>query len=1275
MDDFINFGLRTLDKESGTFSYIRIDSSFNENENETSSGYVAWILSGNEQELWFGTDCGLRKYDFDENLFRTYVPFPGDKTPFMNEVISIGGNGIDNLWIGTRFGLMSFNKKKKEFGSLVKLDPQPYPYFGLRIGPSSGTSAIQEDVSGYLWMIVEGSLWRILPSADQYLGPGTALKWKYKDEGGGINRINSLLVDNPGNIWLPAYGYGICHVIKKTKKFRTFIPAITTTYQIYSIYEDKENRLWMAGNSPVISIEPESHKQTYSWVDSNEFINCINEDRYGNLWLASRMGYVVRSEIYKGEKINFKYYFPDESDPTSLTRWKDHRAFMIITMSYATPNHVSYRDNNGDLWFNTGLGLHDRYDPDLDGFYHLDHRKIDYINNDTCIQREIKGEIWLPSMNGLLRLLPPFSETPGYKITPAKIMAYRHDPADPNSLSSNRIRSIYFSRNLDPGIMWIGTMGGGLSRMTATPAEGTVGYRISFKNYTKTDGLCDNNIIGILEDKLGNLWLSTLNGLSKFNPEMEKFENFFEADGLPTNQFAMADPLQDKNGNMYFPTEFGLLSFYPDSILMNQIVPPVVITRFLISNQPVHPGEHSPLKDDISHTKEIELAYNQNFIAFEFCALNYVNPEKNQYRYMLEGLDKDWIQAGTRRYAEYTNLRHGDYTFRVSGSNNDGIWNEDGTSVQITIHPPPWQTWYAYLVYGLLIIAIILWYRRYLQNRARLRMAVEMERIEKEKILEMDQMRSRFFANISHEFRTPLTLIRGPLDELNRIKSGTITLSRDLLSVMRRNTMRLQRLINQLLELSKLETGKATLQVSGGNLDKFVKTIILSFLSLAESRQIKYEYNASETPRKAFFDPDKVEKILTNLISNAFKYTSPGGTVSVRLEYKPPLGSNTVQPVESEPFAELMVSDTGIGIPPDKLKRIFDRFYQVSHSDTREEEGTGIGLALTKELVDLYRGEIRVESEPGKGSMFCVRLPVSKEQFREEEILVPDKEVRAEPLEQVMDLEEPELAETREIRSPGKGKDAPVILIVEDNVDLRNYISGNLVSSYKVLMAENGKLGLECAVERIPDLVVSDVMMPVMDGMEMCSLLKQDQRTSHIPVIMLTAKADRGSKMEGLETGADDYIIKPFDAEELQVRVKNLIEQRKRLREKFMREFSAEHEWHIPSSPDDQLLHKILDILNEHLSEPEFNVDQMSDILNMSRRQLFRKTSAVTGYTPKDLIRNLRLKKAASLFRSGHKHVAQVMHQVGFNSQSHFGKCFSEFYGMPPSKYINQKHS
>ncbi|MFC2113516.1 ATP-binding protein [Bacteroidota bacterium] len=605
----------------------------------------------------------------------------------------------------------------------------------------------------------------------------------------------------------------------------------------------------------------------------------------------------------------------------------------------------------------------------------------------------------------------------------------------------------------------------------------------------------------------------------------------------------------------------------------------------------------------------------------------------------------------------------GRYYLKIENTYLKIILTDEDDAPQVHVLPPLWRIWWAFIAYGLVIVVIFLWYRTFLLNRTKIRTALEIERIEKEKVQEINRMKSRFFANISHEFRTPLTLLMGPINDLAKNRPDLAEGDKNLLRMMHRNVGRLMSLINQLLDLSKLEIGKVTLQVAEADLTAFVRRIVISFLSLAESKKIQYEYNLTELPGRVYFDGDKLEKILTNLISNAFKFTPEDGIIKVILKYSDTGTNNLPRNME------LSVIDSGKGIPEEMIDKVFDRFYQVG-SPGNAEDGKGIGLSLTKELVELYRGRISVESAPGKGSIFTVVLPVAKEKFNENEIA---NEVLAEPavsgnevsLELLKEQAEYEIQENQDT-----GREGPLILIVEDNLDLRKYISKNLDPSFQILEAENGREGMDKTIETIPDLVISDLMMPVMDGMEMCKHLKSDNRTSHIPIILLTAKADRDSKMEGFETGADDYIIKPFDSEELQVRVRNLIGQRRRLRESYRKEFLTDVVDLKLAAPEEEFLSRVMKCIELHLSDLEFSVEKLGEDLHLSRTQLYRKILALTDYSPVELIRNTRLRMAARMFRSGHKNVSKVMYEVGISSPSHFTRSFRELFGVNPSEYI-----
>jgi len=671
------------------------------------------------------------------------------------------------------------------------------------------------------------------------------------------------------------------------------------------------------------------------------------------------------------------------------------------------------------------------------------------------------------------------------------------------------------------------------------------------------------------------------------------------------------------------------------------------------------------LDTSISQKKHIDLDYSQNFFSFEYNALDHYGPKFNHYAFKLEGLDDGWVNVKQRKFANYTGVPAGDYIFRVRNTINGCYWYGGETSISISISPPPWKTWWAYLLYGLAIIALFIAWRWYDLKRHRLKQALEIEQVEAEKLKELDSMKSRFFANISHEFRTPLTLILGPLNKLIN-KTEDPTCVKDL-NMMQRNARRLQRLINQLLNLSKLEAGEMKLIAGERNIIGLVRGYVHSFESLAKQKNIKLLFASDDEKTLIYVDNDKIEKILYNLLSNAFKFTPDGGEIAVSVLTHP------VKPYYKEGAEggiNIIVADTGPGIPPDKIKHVFDRFYQTDNASSGDQEGTGIGLALTQELVKLHHGDIKVESHEGKGTTFIVTLPKGHEHLKPEEI---DEKGAAIPVEEIS---VPELEPVKTVRLDEKAEKEgkPILLVVEDNDDLRSYVRSYLDDEYSVHEAVNGALGLQSAIEKIPDLIISDVMMPMMDGYQLCRALKSNEKTSHIPVILLTAKAAKEDKLEGLELGADDFLTKPFDPAELLVRIKNLIEQRQLLRKRYLKELNL-YPQALPdkiASMDEQFLQKAMEVVRENIPDPEFSVETFGDNMAMSRMQLHRKITALTGQTASEFIRNLRLQKAAELIRSQAATITEIAYDTGFSTPSYFTECFKKYFGISPADYQKQ---
>jgi signal transduction histidine kinase/DNA-binding response OmpR family regulator len=831
-----------------------------------------------------------------------------------------------------------------------------------------------------------------------------------------------------------------------------------------------------------------------------------------------------------------------------------------------------------------------------------------------------------------------------------------NDPSDIHSISSNIVEGIFEFPDSDGSTLWIGTQGGGLCQFDKGTGEFTI--------YTKKDGLPVNRVLKIIADPKGNLWLAADWNICMFDTAKKMIKYFEASNELPASPFAC---LIDHEGELFFGGYRGLVRFYPDSMKDNSYVSDPVLTDLKINYKPAE------LDTVITEKKSIVLAYQQNYLSFEFAALDFYRPELYQYAYKMEGADKDWVFTdATRRYATYTNLDPGKYIFRIKCANNNGVWNEQGTSVRIIITPPWWRTGWAYVLYALILGSIVVGLWRFQVRRIQIRSELKMKSFETQKLQEIDSMKSRFFANISHEFRTPLTLILGPINKiLTKTRNQEI---KQELNIMQRNAQRLQRLINQLLDLSKIEAGKMTLQARPENIVALLNRIVQSFESQAKLKGIELKFQSEQDEIIAFIDRDKIENIFYNLLSNALKFTSQGGNVAVVCK---------IQFVNRKSEIVIAVADTGIGIPPNRLDKIFNRFYQVDDSYTREHEGSGIGLALTRELVDLHHGKIEVESELNKGTTFRVYLPLGKEHLKPEEIAADQSASADSEPAGGLHIEEPskdsdstrsDLRHSEGFAPPSHRKALPLVLIVEDNRDMRSYMQDCLASDYRVIEAVDGEDGLHRAIDKIPDLIISDVMMPRMDGFEMCGRLKSDERTSHIPIILLTARASAESKIKGLELGADDYLIKPFDRTELLVRAKNLIEQRRKLRERFSRDISLQPKEIAVTSYDEKFLQRTMDIIEQHLADSEFTIDSLLKEVGMSRMQLHRKLRALINCSASEFIRVLRLKRAAQLLQQKSGNVTEVAFEVGFNNLSYFSRCFRQQFGKLPSEYTPMKN-
>ena len=1294
------------------------------------------LVQDSSGTLWMGTlGQGLFRFDPQTEKFTHFTHDPEDSNSLSHLIVrALAVDRDGGLWIGTLGGLDKLVLTNTDTNSFSPGREQA-TFSHYRHHPQNPSSlrhnAIESlyiDREGRLWVGTSGGGlnqligWEHIHASDTGASTPEALKKRpvfkhYLHDPDNPNSLSSnfvttILEDSQGRMWIGTASRGISILSRDGSTFYNYRakaadPQSLSDDFVNKIIEDRAGNIWIATQEGGVNqYSPYNQKFTHLLTKSElpeglerNNLNAAIEDENGDLWV-SFIGYGLAKYDRKRRKVidvgslfyqhSSKLRIPtpaicrDAAGIFWLGTWGDGiRRFDPKTHQITfyrhnpnDPNSLSddriigiFPRSDGTIWITTQSGGLNRFDPATNTFTRFSYDPADStsissnLTHSMCEDRN--GSLWVSTLGGGINQLIEdtlYTTRNGHPVIRSierKFRRYQHDPQDTASLIHDLVMALHADSH---GNLWIGTPAG-LDKLDIE--KGT------FHHYSKQNGYPFALVTHIQEDSRGTLWVLTTNGLIKFNEQGldetgKQFRIFDFTDGLgvallPTVPSAT---WRSSSGEIYLAGYDGLTTFYPDQIKLNPYVPPVQITKFSIFGHPV------PLDTNITFKKTIYLTYDQNTFTFEFAALNYVQPHKNQYAYQLEGLDPDWVYCDNRHVAHYTNVPPGEYTFRVKGSNNDGVWNEQGALVRIIITPPWWRTGWAYAGYILLIALILFSIRRFEMNRLHLRHQLKRREFEALKLQEIDEMKSRFFANISHEFRTPLTLILGPLETL--LSNDVNSKSKQLLYMVRRNALRLQHLINQLLALSKLQAGRMTLRVRRVNLAAFLRTLVMAFASLAESKQIQLSFKASSNEIWAYVDRDAVEKIITNLLSNAFKYTPERGKIMVTVgrSHQKSLPTASAAFVKTNEFVEVVVNDTGTGIPADKLPHIFDRFYQVDNAGSHAQKGTGIGLSLVKELVELHHGRIEVSSTPGQGSTFSLYLPFGNDLFNPEEI-VEDEE----PVDRIFNGEiEDAPASEGEIHPVKTTSDhAPLVLIVEDNADMRCYIRGHLECDYRIIEAQSGRDGFECAVAEIPDLIISDVMIPEIDGFTLCQKLKSDPRTGHIPVILLTARASGESKIEGLETGADDYIIKPFDVKELLVRVKNLIDQRKRLREQFQREFIMEPGEVEIISADNRFLQRSMEVVQAHLDDPDFTVEQFTRELGMSPMQLHRKLKALTGQSASGFIRLVRLKHAAQLIEKGYGNISEIAYEVGFNNPSYFAARFREVYGMSPKAYATQK--
>lgn len=1075
------------------------------------------------------------------------------------------------------------------------------------------------------------------------------------------NTVKSIFLDKTGNLWVGTNGGGIYKKTNNTFSFGHFSKDSTSNSlggnKIRSLHEDQFGNLWIGtegGGLSYLNQKNKNYTNFHAFTSakdsrglSSKKVFSISENIIDSnnsiLWFSTENGGINRLQINRNtdpKSFRFKKYNNPQTDGNNVF----YRAIHSVMGEGKEQLWIGYYGHGLGLAKWTGSG---------------DNIKFTFIDSPNenkqlsgkiirDIYRDSYGVLWLSTNNGLNKL-----DENSTDISKSTFVSYQHNPKDPTSIGSNYILQIFESAD---NTLWVGTIGGGLNKMIRA-LDGSV---TGFKRFNRQNGLFPDDVINsIAEDSNGILWVGTNNSLIAFNPKNETYQTFLASE-LQNPEMSEISALKRGNNELVFGGINGINVFTPNNNTLTDIAPKTVLTALNVMYTPVKPLEVIDgdiyLENSITQTEHLYLDANANNFSLSFSALHYDNPLLNKYKYKLDGFDKEWIETSSAlRIANYTNIPAGDYTFYVFGSNDNGTWSAAPASLKITIYPPWYWTTLTKILYFVLCLIILLLFGQYTLIDIRRKRKLEFDRLEKEKEKELNAAKLKFFTNISHELRSPLTLILGPVEKLiskidslkkeDRLKSYT---------TIQRNADYLLKLTKQLLDFRKLEQGKTQLACAHINIVSVVKKISEQFNSLADKKNISIEYHLPEKKIFGWVDVNKLEKIVHNLLSNAVKFTPENGNISIKVIMKNP---NQNYP---EGYFVLSVTDNGLGIKPNELKNIFDRFYQADNQN-KKNQGVGIGLSFSQSLARIHGGVLTVKSKLHEGSTFTLTLPLGTAHLTSDQ-MIDDKELILENL----DLPKLQANDREEVISYENG-DKPQLLIIEDNIEINHYIASELSDNYAIISCVNGTKGLEVAREKSPDVIISDIMMPGVDGIEVCREVKNDINTNHIPFILLSAKTTNESRVEGLQAGADVYLIKPFNMDVLKMQLSSLLENRKRIHDEFKKAPFEPNAVEV-KGVDEQFIQKVIAEIERNLDNASFTTNLLAKNIGMSRTTFYNKTKAITGLKPTEFVRNYRLKIAAQYLEKGFS-AKESMYRTGFNTAGYFTQSFKTLYKMTPSEY------
>lgn len=1110
---------------------------------------------------------------------------------------------------------------------------------------------IHEDIFKRLWIHPYGGGFsyydrkedKLIPFYDQPNAPN----WRFS------NKIHSAFSDRQGNLWVCTHSKGLEKITFRTTPFQMLSP-VPQNYEslsndVRALFEDDEHNLWVGVKDGLIRVYNDRMEYKGYLTEGGRIAKdglpmkgvtyAITQDKERVLWIGTKGKGLVRAER--------------QGDHYLLTRYQ-HRSDDIYSLSNDNIYSI-HQDPKGRIWIATYGGGLNYMDQDRNG-------KIIFINHqnnlkaypiDLCykvrfITSDSKGNMWVGTTSGALSFNSSFTN-------PEDIVFHRHSriSGDVHSLSNNDVHYVLPTRQ---GETYFATFGGGLNRLISLDATG----KARFHSYTRQEGLPSDVLLSMREDLHGHLWISTENGISKFIPQEQRFENYEDERITFPVRFNEAASVKSYEGRLLYGTANGIFYFLPDSTHKSEYVPHVVFSRLVVGNETVIPAPKGLLTRILDETTRLVLSHRENVFTIHYAALDYRDSENIQYAYKLDGFEDEWSYVDKRRTATYTNLPKGHYVFRVKSTNADGVWVENERSLDITVEPSLWETPMAYFGYFLLVILLILITVYILFTIYRLKHEVSVEQ-------QVSDIKLRFFTDISHELRTPLTLIAGPVEYILQNNKFSTEVQEQLL-VVQRNTARMLRLVNQILDFRKIQNKKMKMQVRRLNVVPFIHHIMENFETLAQEHRIDFIFETEQEELYLWVDADKLEKIVFNLLSNAFKYTPDHKMITVFIR-------------EDEHTVAIGVQDQGIGIAENKKNSIFVRFENMVDKNLfNQSASTGIGLSLVRELVEMHKATISLDSKLGEGSTFKVNFLKGKEHYDEAVEYILDD------VEEITSFEKIETfvaSETTVKQTLGEAGDT--LLIVEDNAELRSFLRSIFSSSFRVVEAVDGLDGWNKALKFLPDFIISDVMMPEKDGIELTRDLKREMTTSHIPIILLTAKSAMESKLEGLELGADDYITKPFSATYLKARVDNLLMQRKKLQNFYVHnimniipktsEETEETEILQPqlTTYDRKFMDKLVEEMEKNMDNGSLVVDDLVRELAVSRSVFFKKLKMLTGLAPVEFIKEMRMKRAAQLIETGEFNMTQISYMVGINDPRYFSKCFKQKLGMTPTEYKEQK--